>query len=157
VTDVQSGHEKTLTAVLPALAGANVIYGLGMLESGVTLDYAQLVIDAEIARMVKHVVAGVPVSDETLAVDDIHAVGPFGDFLSLDATMRHMRELSRPRLIDRRVREDWEAAGAEDAYQVARREAQRILEEHRPPALPDAVLEEMQEVLERMEVELGVR
>ena len=39
MTDAQSGHEKTLTAVLPALAGANVIYGLGMLESGVTLDF----------------------------------------------------------------------------------------------------------------------
>jgi trimethylamine--corrinoid protein Co-methyltransferase len=29
------------------LAGANLIYGLGMLESGVTIDYAQLVMDAE--------------------------------------------------------------------------------------------------------------
>ena len=41
----QSGHEKTLTALLPALAGANLIYCLGMLESGVTFDYGQLVMD----------------------------------------------------------------------------------------------------------------
>jgi trimethylamine--corrinoid protein Co-methyltransferase len=152
---VQSGHEKTLTAVLPALAGANVIYGLGMLESGVTLDYAQLVIDAEIARMVKHVVAGVPVNDDTLAVDDIHAVGPFGDFLSLESTMRHMRELSQPRLIDRRVREDWEASGGEDAYTAARREARRLLAEHRPPPLPDDVLAGMQEIVTQAEVDAG--
>ena len=45
MTDAQSGHEKTLTGLLPALAGANLIYGLGMLESGVTLDYGQLVMD----------------------------------------------------------------------------------------------------------------
>jgi trimethylamine--corrinoid protein Co-methyltransferase len=32
------GHEKTLTALLPALAGANVIYGLGNTETGVTMD-----------------------------------------------------------------------------------------------------------------------
>jgi len=30
---------------MAALAGTNLIYGLGMIESGVTFDYAQLVID----------------------------------------------------------------------------------------------------------------
>ena len=44
-----------------------------------------------------------------MAVDDIAEVGAFGDFLSLDATLKHMRELSQPELLDRRVREDWEA------------------------------------------------
>jgi len=154
---VQSGHEKTLTGLLPALAGANLIYGLGMLESGVTLDFAQLVIDAEIAAMIRHTVAGVPVNDETLAVDDIHAVGPFGDFLSLPATMAHMREQSQPRLIDRRVREEWQEAGGEDAYARARREAQRILETHEPEALPEPVLAEMQAIVDEAETEAGVR
>ena len=32
------GHEKTLTGIIPALAGANLIYGPGMLESGITLN-----------------------------------------------------------------------------------------------------------------------
>ena len=62
--------------------------------------------------MIKHIVGGIRVDDESLAVDDIAAVGAFGDFLSLDATMRHMRELSQPEVLDRRVREDWEARGA---------------------------------------------
>ena len=52
--------------------------------------------DNEIARMIKFAVAGIAVTDETMAVDDIAKVGAFGDFLSLDATMRHMRELSQP-------------------------------------------------------------
>ena len=73
MTDAQSGHEKTLTGLLPALAGANLIYGLGMLESGVTMDYGQLVLDNEIARLIKYTVAGIPVNDETLAVEDIAA------------------------------------------------------------------------------------
>ena len=90
------------------MAGANLIYGAGMIESGVTFDSAQFVMDNEIARMIKHIVGGIRVDDESLAVDDIGAVGAFGDFLSLDATMRHMRELSQPEFLDRRVREDWE-------------------------------------------------
>jgi len=51
VVDAQSGHEKTITGMLPALAGANVIYGLGMLEMGITFDLAQLVLDNEIAEI----------------------------------------------------------------------------------------------------------
>ena len=81
---------------MAALAGANQIYGAGMIESGVTFDFGQLVMDDEFAAMIKHVVHGIPVSDETLAVDDIAAVGAFGDFLWLDRTLRHMRELSQP-------------------------------------------------------------
>ena len=112
MTDAQSGHEKTITSLLPALAGANLIYGLGMLESGVTIDYAQLVIDAEFARMVKYCVPGIRVDDETLSVDVIADVGPFSDFLSHDDTFKGMRSQSQSKLIDRRVREDWTASGS---------------------------------------------
>jgi trimethylamine--corrinoid protein Co-methyltransferase len=156
VTDAQSGHEKTLTGLLPALAGANLIYGLGMLESGVTMDYGQLVLDNEIARLIKYSVGGIPVNDETLAVEDIAQVGAFGDFLSLDATYKHMREQSMPRLMDRRVREDWAAAGATSLYDRAVVEARRILESHRPDQLPDDVQAEMTEIVAQAERDLGV-
>ena len=128
-----------------------------MIESGVTFDCAQLVMDAEIARMIKHVVTGMPVSDETLAVDDIVGVGSFGDFLSLDATMRHMREHSQPQLIDRRVREDWTMAGATDMYTRARAKAVKILAEHRPPPLPDDVAAQIEGILREAEAEAAAQ
>ena len=103
-----------------------------MIESGVTFDCAQFVIDNEYARLIKQVVRGIRVDDETLMIDDIHAVGPFGDFLSLDSAMRFMREQSQPQLIDRRVREDWEAAGATTLYQRGRKKALEILASHQP-------------------------
>jgi trimethylamine--corrinoid protein Co-methyltransferase len=59
-----------------------MIYGPGMLELGVTFDYAQLFIDNEIARMVNKVVEGIPVTDETLAVDLIKKVGSSGQFIT---------------------------------------------------------------------------
>ena len=145
---MQTGHEKTLTALMAALAGTNLIYGLGMIESGVTFDFAQLVIDDEIARMVKQVVGGVRVDDEALAVDDIGTVGSFGDFLSLDATMAHMREQSQPQLIDRRVREDWEERGSTDMYQRAQTRAREILETHQPEPLPDDVRRRVRQIVD---------
>ncbi len=156
MADAQSGHEKTITSLLPALAGANLIYGLGMLESGVTIDYAQLVMDAEFARMVKYCVPGIPVNDETLSVDVIADVGPFGDFLSHDDTYKGMRTQSQSRFIDRRVREEWAAAGATTMYDRALAEARRILETHVPDPLPEAVAAELKSIIAAAESELGV-
>jgi trimethylamine--corrinoid protein Co-methyltransferase len=147
LSDAQAGHEKTLTALLAALAGANIIFGLGMIESGLTFDFGQLLIDAEFARMIAHCLGGIRVDDEALAVADIGAVGPFGDFLSLEATYRHMREQSRPRLLDRRVRDDWLESGGMDVYTRATAEAQRLLTEHRPERLPGDVLAEMTRIV----------
>ena len=118
-----------------------------MIESGVTFDCAQLVMDAEIARMVKRTVNGIPVSDEALAVDDIVGVGSFGDFLSLDATLIHMRDHSQPELMDRRVREDWTSAGSTDLYARARVKALKILAEHRPPPPPEDVAAQIARIL----------
>ncbi len=137
------------------MAGTNLIYGLGMIESGVTFDYAQLVMDDEIASMVKHVVGGIRVDDEALAVDDIAAVGSFGDFLSLDATLRHMRELSQPALLDRRVREDWEARGSSDLYQRSLQTARQILETHQPEPLPGDVLQRIRRIVDDSDRELA--
>lgn len=157
MADAQSGHEKTITSLLPALAGANLIYGLGMLESGVTIDYAQLVMDAEFARMVKYCVPGIPVNDATLAVDVIHEIGPFEDFLSHDDTYKGMRTQSSSQLIDRRVREEWAADGGTSIYDRALVEARRILETHQPEPLPEAVATELRSIIEGAERELGVK
>jgi trimethylamine--corrinoid protein Co-methyltransferase len=156
VADAQSGHEKTITSLLPALAGANLIYGLGMLESGVTIDYAQLVMDAEFARMIKYCVPGIPVTDETLSVDVIAEVGPFSDFLSHDDTYRGMRGQSQSKFIDRRVREEWAAAGSTTMYDRSLAEARRILETHVPESLPDEVAAKLKSIIEAAEKELGV-
>jgi len=138
------------------LAGANQIYGAGMIESGVTFDCAQLVVDDEIAAMILHLVNGFRVDDEALAVDDITRVGPFGDFLSLDATMRHMREQSQPKYLDRRVREDWESRGATDLYERAKKAALEIIEGHKPePIDPDAA-KQIRAIVEAADRERGV-
>ena len=138
------------------MAGVNVIYGLGMLEMGVTLDFGQLVLDNEFAGMIKHVLNGIPVNDETLAVDVIHSVGPFKDFLGTKHTLKHMKSQSQPQLIDRRRRLNWEERGKTDIYQRACEKAREILETHQPDPLPDGVLTEIRSIIEESEKELGV-
>ena len=152
------GHEKTLTALLPALAGANVIYGLGNIETGITMDYGQMVMDDELAEMLKFTLQGIPVNDETLAVDVIHEIGHSKDFLSHDHTMAHMRSAqTHPSLIDRRMRVDWEAAGGTSIYERSWEKAMDILENYQPEPLPDDVQKSLRSIVEETESEFGVK
>ena len=151
MVDAQAGHEKTLTGLAAALAGTNLIYGAGMLDSGNTLDHGMMVVDNEIARMIRGFVGGVRVDDATLALDEIHAVGPFGDHLSTDFTYSHMRELTTSTLLDRRVRVEWAADGALDMRARATAAAREILAEHRPASLPEDVARELSVIVARTE------
>ena len=118
-----------------------MIYGLGMLESGITFDFGQLVLDCEFARMIKHTVQGFRVTDDTLALDVIKEIGPGGHYLMHDHTLQGMRGQSRPELIDRQTRDIWKKAGATTAYERAVAKAKWILENHTPDPLPDDVLD----------------
>ncbi|MBW2120950.1 MAG: trimethylamine methyltransferase family protein [Deltaproteobacteria bacterium] len=148
MSDAQAGHEKTVTALLPALAGANLIYGLGMLEMGMTFSFGQLVIDDEIAAMVKRVVAGVSVEDEPMGVDLIKQVGIGGNFLTQRHSLRHVAtEQSQVRIFDRRMRGAWEKRGSKDLLQVANERALELLKTHKPLPLPDGVEEELERIV----------
>jgi trimethylamine--corrinoid protein Co-methyltransferase len=149
------GHEKTLTGIIPALAGANLIYGPGMLESGITFDFAQLVLDNEFAGMIKQVVRGFPVDDESLAVEVIKAVGPSKDFLGERHTLEHMQIHSQPEFLDRNRMETWQAAGAVDSYTKVAEKARYLLQNHKPQPLPDKVAAEIQSIIRETEDELG--
>jgi trimethylamine:corrinoid methyltransferase-like protein len=89
--------------------------------------------------------------------DIVNEVGPFGEFVSHENTYRNMRITSRPKLIDRRCRDDWRSRGACDLYQWATEEARHSLETHKPPDLPDSVRVEISGIIREAEAEPGLR
>ena len=128
-----------------------------MLDMGMTLNWAQLVMDNEFAGMIKHVVKGITVNDEMLAVDVIHEIGPFGDFIGHEQTRKYMRALqSQSKLIDRRRRDFWLQLGGTDLAQRAREEAKYILKTHKPDPLPPEVLSSLDSIVKSADVELRV-
>ncbi len=133
-----------------------MIYGLGMLESGITFDYGQLLLDCEFARMIRFTIQGILVSDHTLAVDAIREVGPGSDFLMHPHTFEEMKKQSRPELIDRKMRSVWEEAGSTPAYGRAVEKARWILETHNPQPLPEAVSDVIRSIVVETEKELGI-
>jgi trimethylamine--corrinoid protein Co-methyltransferase len=151
LSDAQAGHEKTITSLLPALAGANIIYGMGMLEMGMTFSFGQLVLDDAIARMVKRVVRGVDVTDYTLAVDEIKEVGggQGKDFFTLDHTIDNMRtEQAVGGIFDRTPRMIWEVAvGGKDVGVRAAEIAREVLATHKPEPLEQSVKNELRRIV----------
>ena len=123
---------------------------------GMTIDFGQLVMDNEFAKMIKYVLPGIPVNKEMLATDAIHEVGIGKDFLNHRSTMNHWSSQSEAKLIDRRMRGRWKSLGSTDIYQRAQEEARHILKTHKPDPLPKDVLAEMRTIVEEAEEELGV-
>ena len=131
-----------------------MIYGLGMLEGGLTWDYAQLVMQNEMARMILHTVKGIPITDDKMAIEVVRAVGPGGEFISHDHTYKNFKELSRAQLLDRRNREAWLADGGKDIVERSYEKAQDILENYKNLSpLPEDIQRQLQEIVKEAETE----
>ena len=155
VADIQSGYEFTLSATLTALAGANILFGCGVLEQGLTFDHAKLIMDAEMIRMIQIAIKGITITDETLDMDVIHEVGPGGSYITHDHTLSAMRSQSHARLFDRRSRDVWmEHTGGQPIRERAYEAAIDILKNHNPIPLPQGAPETMREIVEEFEKEL---
>ncbi|MDN5356924.1 MAG: hypothetical protein PWR17_93 [Candidatus Methanomethylophilaceae archaeon] len=138
-----------MTALLPALAGANTLYGAGMLELGMTFSFEQLVIDNDIITMVKKAMEGVPVSEETLAVEAIKSVGVGNDFIGHPSTMENIDLPSNPRVINRDMLGDWEKAGKKDLATAAHEVVEDVLKNHVVLQIPADKLKEMEKVVKK--------
>ena len=102
VPDWRAGLENGLAALAACVGRADMLLGMGLLAGSRIWSYEQLLLDAEILGLVRGICRGIPVDEESLAIDVIRSVGPGGDFLSEPHTRRHMRERWSPALIDRR-------------------------------------------------------
>jgi trimethylamine--corrinoid protein Co-methyltransferase len=139
------------------LAGANLIYGLGMLDMGVTFDFKQLLMDSDVADMVKYTVAGIPVNDETLSVDIIKDVGYAKNFLSHKNTFTNRFIQSAPKLIDRRTRVRWlEDQGGLDMFQRAQKQFKDLYDNYQPQPLPPGAFEAIRAIVNKAEADFGL-
>jgi trimethylamine--corrinoid protein Co-methyltransferase len=154
--DLQSGHERTMNALLPALAGADELSGVGELAGGVASSPAQIVADHEILRAVVRTVKGLSADPGEIAVDLVaHVMDGDRNFLAERRTVQHLRsgEVWLPELSVQEARwEAWREAGGPTLAERARVEAERLLAEHEVPPLPEDQARELDRIVESIEV-----
>jgi trimethylamine--corrinoid protein Co-methyltransferase len=155
LVDGQAAAEAALTLMAETLGGAHLIHDLGYLESGLCGSLAQLVICNEIVGWIAHVLGPIEISDETLALDLIDKVGPDGSFLGEDHTLAHFRERWYPDVFERGNYDQWLAAGGKGLAERAAQRVAKILDEHKPQALPAEVSQAVHAVVERAEAQFS--
>ncbi len=152
VMDAQAGAEAMFSILTALLSRANLIHDVGFLEYGSTSSLEMITMANELIAMSRFYVQGIPVNDGTLALKAIERVGrggPGSIFLMDDHTYDHfMQALFLPKLLDRSRYDAWENEGAMDLYKRCNMEAKRILSEHEVDTKPDAVLKEIEQILE---------
>ena len=144
-----------MTSLIPALAGANMLYGLGMLESGMTIGYGQMLLDNEMAKFVRRCLKGVPVNEDTEAVELIKKIGPRGQFMTQKHTRLNMRDHLYPELADRKTRDNWAKDGSRDIGIKADERARSIMATHTVEPLSQDVLDQMTTLIKRADQALA--
>ena len=134
--DEQAAAEAAFSIILETLAGAQMAHDVGYLEGGMCNSIEQIVICEELIAYTRHFMRPLEINDDTLALDLIDEIGPDGNYLSSDHTLKHYRSDWYPKLFDRSNYEDWRRAGAKTMRQRAREKALKILATHHPDPLP---------------------
>ena len=129
---------------------SDMLLGAGLLHGSRIFSFEQLLMDCEIFDIIYQVMKGIEVSDETLALDTVHAVGPGGNYLAQKHTRRHMREIWLPKYFDRRTYEEWNTKG-DDGRDWAREKAREILTTHEPEPLDPKIVSEFERIISSLE------
>jgi trimethylamine--corrinoid protein Co-methyltransferase len=147
--DEQAAAEAAFSIILETLAGAQLAHDVGYLDSGMTNSIEQVVICDELIAYTKHFMRGLEINEDTLALDLIEQIGPDGDYLSTEHTLKHYREDWYPKLFDRNNYDTWQRKGAKTLRQRAREKALKILETHQPEPLPVEVQQQLDAIVEQ--------
>jgi len=148
--DAEAAAEAMMNMLLAAQAGMTVAQSLGTLAWGLYGSPEFVVISDQLVDMVKRIMGGIVVNDDTLAVNVIREIGHGGTFLAHEHTVRHFRqELFFPKLFRRQTIEQWLDTGAKMIHEVAHERVAQILEKAGPVQLPPGADAEMERVLRR--------
>jgi trimethylamine---corrinoid protein Co-methyltransferase len=146
IPDEQAAAEAAFSIMLETMAGAQMAHDVGYLEGGMCNSIEQIVICDELINYTKHFMRGMEINDETLALDLIEEIGPDGNFLSTEHTLKHYKQDWYPKLFDRRNYDDWKARGEKTLRQRAQEKALKILETHKPEPLPADIQKKLDEI-----------
>ena len=141
--DEQAAVETTMTCLMSALSGANLVHDVGLLGGADVLSLELIVLTDEVLDMITKIMGGIEVSPETLAVDLIDKVGPGGTYLTEEHTLKNFRRFWYPKLFYRNRYDVWSSEGRPNLREKLNRKTREIIEQHQVDPLPDDVLKEL--------------
>ena len=149
--DAQAATESGFGMLLGALAGINLIRGVGMLDHGGAVSMEKMIYDNEVCGMIHRLISGITVTEETLAVDLIKehkfdAAGILGSDHTFDWFQKELLVPSRE-IIGRTSYTKYAEEGSKEMFERAREKKHQILSTYQAPAIDAHTLDEMQKIL----------
>ena len=149
--DAQAAAEVAFSCLSSALVGANLIHDAGSwLDHGSLASPGFMVLVNEILYMVNRFMRGLPVNDDTLALDMIDKIGPGGHYLYEDHTLNHFRDVWYSDLFDRTIYQTWFEQGAKRFEERLCEKTEQVMQ-HQPAPLPEDVYQEMEQMAQHWE------
>jgi trimethylamine--corrinoid protein Co-methyltransferase len=140
VFDAQASMEHVFGTLMASLDGANLIHDVAYLGQGLLGNPALIVMCAEIISYIEQLMAGFDLGTEALGLDTIHAVGPGGNYLMEEHTLRNFRKVQwRPQFLNRDNPQAWVEKGGKRYEERVIEKTLEILTNYVPEPLPEAV------------------
>lgn len=129
MNDYQAGAETALSQFILFMSEPNIVYGLGIMAGMDCNSLEKIVMDHEVFISIKEFAKGIPVSEASMAFDNINDVGPEGNFLSSQFTLdRFKDEYNLLKIFNHKSKETWENKGKMTCQKAANEYLLHLLE-----------------------------
>lgn len=125
--DMQSMAERAMLGQSVALAGADILGGVGQLECATVFSPVQAVLDNEIGGMLRKTLTPPEISAASMNWDEVLGIRTGGHFLDSSQTLALCRDQHVPGVFLRQGRDDYEKSNRRTAFEVARDRALSLI------------------------------
>lgn len=158
IPDYQGGFETAMGSLISVLAGIDVIYGAGTVDSYLSSSNVKLAMDGDLLGYIKMIGNGIEVTEDTLAENEIITVGcgDTANYLAQAHTMMWFRkqQYMNGNIINRSPRATWES-GEQDIVKRAENEI-AAMQEKQKNAFDDDFQVAVDAAMEDIKKELGL-
>ncbi|MBN1992050.1 MAG: trimethylamine methyltransferase family protein [Anaerolineae bacterium] len=155
ILDQQCGLEVAFSLMSALMYGANLVHDVGFMDAGAQGSLVLITIVNDQLGFLRASTAGVPVNNETLALDVVEELGAKGNYLAHDHTLKHFKKAYYSQLADKRQYSQWTQHGATSMEERAAQQVEKILNEHTPEPLPADVQRDIKKIIEREQAQFG--
>jgi len=141
--DFASGYESANSVMAAMNAGAHLLmHAAGWVEGGLCTSYEKFVLDVEIVQTLSQILEPVRIDADTLAIEEIEAVGPGGHFFGTERTIAtYESAFYRPLISQTQNYGAWMEGGGKTATERAMAIWQEALKIYTEPAIDPGIRE----------------
>jgi trimethylamine:corrinoid methyltransferase-like protein len=155
IPDGHSMIETTIRSILVSEAGCDLLADAGSVDFYKAASPIQIIIENDLAKILKRIQLGITVNDETLAWADVLDTGPGGHFVERDHTLRHCRDTVQPALFQTPPMDRWMAEGSKDLHSRAVDRFHELRGRFEPQPLPEDMKKELDRIVKKADQHLA--